>query len=70
MDSFTDENWSVFMKTNKPGLVRFCRFTENRPVEFGIFKTLRNFEIKILKTSNYLKNFGQNRIQKIHSISS
>jgi hypothetical protein len=43
MDSFTDENWLVFMKT---GPARFCQFTENRPVEFEIFKILRNFEIQ------------------------
>jgi hypothetical protein len=60
MDSFTDENWLVFTKTDKTE-----RFTENRPVEFEIFKKLRNFGIKILKkTGHHFKNFGQNKIQK------
>jgi hypothetical protein len=44
MDSFTHENWLVFTKSDKTE-----RFTENRPVEFEIFKKLRNFGIKILK---------------------
>jgi hypothetical protein len=44
-------------KSTRP--VRFCRFTENRPVEFKFF------EIKILKkTCLHFKNFGQNRIKK------
>jgi hypothetical protein len=36
-------------KLTKIGPDRFCRLTENRSVEFEIFKNLRNFEIKILK---------------------
>jgi hypothetical protein len=65
MDSLTGENRLVFMKIDKAGLVWFCWFTKNRPVEFEIFKNLRNFEIKNpKKTSDYLKDFGQNRIQK------
>jgi hypothetical protein len=28
------------MKTDKIGLVQFCWFTENRPVEFDFFKIL------------------------------
>jgi hypothetical protein len=30
----------------KTGPARFCQFTENRSVEFEIFKILRNFEIQ------------------------
>jgi hypothetical protein len=52
------------VKTDKTGLVRFCRFIENKPIEFEIFKILRKFEIKILKNYLHFKNFGQNRIQK------
>jgi hypothetical protein len=37
MDLKTDENRSVFMKTNKIGLVWFCWFIENRLVEFNFF---------------------------------
>jgi hypothetical protein len=29
------------MKIDKTGPVRFCRFIENRPVEFEIFKILK-----------------------------
>jgi hypothetical protein len=48
----------------KTGPARFCQFTENRPVEFEIFKILRNFEIQNpKKTILYFKNFDQNRIQ-------
>jgi hypothetical protein len=64
MDSLTNKNRLVFTKTDKTGLVRFCQFIKNRPIEFVIFEILRNFELKILKTSIYLKIFGQNRIQK------
>jgi hypothetical protein len=41
MDSKTDENRSVFMKTNKIGLVWFCWLTENRLVEFIFLKKLK-----------------------------
>jgi hypothetical protein len=43
MDSFTDENQSVFMETDKTGSIQFCRFTENRSDEFQILKKLRKF---------------------------
>jgi hypothetical protein len=54
MNSFTDENWPVFVKTDKTGLVRFCRFIKNRPVEFEI---LKKFEIKILKNQPSFEEF-------------
>jgi hypothetical protein len=64
MHSKTDENRSVFIKTGKPGLDRFCRLTENRPVPFGIFKNFKN-EIKNPKKIRlHFKNFDQNKIQK------
>jgi hypothetical protein len=48
----------------KTGPARFCHFIENRPVEFEIFKILRNFEIQNLKiTILYFKNFDQNITQ-------
>jgi hypothetical protein len=46
MDSLTDENRLVFMKTDKIGPDWFYRFTENRSVQFKVFKNLRNFKIK------------------------
>jgi hypothetical protein len=36
------------MKTDKTSLDQFCRFTENRSVQFIVLKNLRNFEINIL----------------------
>jgi hypothetical protein len=62
MDSKTDKNWSVFTKTDKIGLIRFCQLIKNRSVEFEILKRLK---VKILKTSLHFKIFGQNRILKI-----
>jgi hypothetical protein len=62
MDSKTDENRSVFVKTDP---VWFCRLTKNRPVPFEIFKNLKIFEIKNpKKTRLHFKIFCQNRIQK------
>jgi hypothetical protein len=46
MDSKTNKNQSVFIKIRKTGPVLFCRLTENRPVQFKIFKSLKIFEIK------------------------
>jgi hypothetical protein len=56
MDSLTDENQSVFVKTNKIDPV-FYRFTENRSVEFEIFKILINFEIKNPKKLAFILRF-------------
>jgi hypothetical protein len=41
MNSFTNENWPVFVKTDKTGLVWFCQFIKIRPVEFEILKNLK-----------------------------
>jgi hypothetical protein len=49
----------------RTGPAQFCHFIKNRSVEFKKFKNLRNFKIKNpKKTNDYLKNLGQNRIQK------
>jgi hypothetical protein len=65
MNSFINENRSVFIKTDKTDLIQFYRFTENQMIEFEIFENLRNFKIKnSKKTSLHFKTFGQNRIQK------
>jgi hypothetical protein len=41
------ENRPIFMNVDKTGLVRFCRFSENRLI--WILKNLRKFEIKYVK---------------------
>jgi hypothetical protein len=53
------------MKTDKTGLVRFCRFIRTDRLNFNFFKNLSNFEIKNpKKTSLHFKDFSENRIQK------
>jgi hypothetical protein len=53
----TIEKPTLFTKIKKIGW--FCRFTENQPAEFKIFK-IKNPK----KSSRHFKNFSQNRIKK------
>jgi hypothetical protein len=68
MDLKTDKNQLVFMKTEKTGLIRFSRLTENQSIQFDFLKKSKIFKIKNpKKTRLHFKNSSQNRIQKFIS---